>query len=296
MDIQMPVMDGYTATLAIRNELGLGKLPIIAMTANAMASDRDACIAAGMNDHIGKPFDLAKLISLLIRITGITPVAGHDTDQQHQYPIPTTAGLEVPGVDIEGALARMGGSRRLYLRTANDFIKMLEPGPAEINDLFRAEDWQSLRRFLHTLKGNAATLGLQGLAREAALAERLCVNSSNPDELELSLKLFEKQIQRSRIDMQRALDSLESECDIAQIRLECGLNSVSVSESLTVLQELLAAADMEALSKFAEVRDTLIHLPNGLGEKLEAALQELDFEEAGLTCVAALEAVRENAA
>jgi len=69
MDLQMPVMDGYAATRAIRHELGLTDLPVIAMTANAMASDREACLAAGMNDHIGKPFDLPHLIAVLQHLT-----------------------------------------------------------------------------------------------------------------------------------------------------------------------------------------------------------------------------------
>jgi signal transduction histidine kinase/DNA-binding response OmpR family regulator len=65
MDVQMPVLDGYGATRVIRQELGLKSLPIIAMTANAMESDREACLAAGMDDHIGKPFDLTQLVLLL---------------------------------------------------------------------------------------------------------------------------------------------------------------------------------------------------------------------------------------
>ncbi len=69
MDVQMPVMDGYAATRAIRQTLGLPDLPIIAMTANAMASDRAACLAAGMNDHVGKPFDLDPLVALLQQYT-----------------------------------------------------------------------------------------------------------------------------------------------------------------------------------------------------------------------------------
>jgi PAS domain S-box-containing protein len=69
MDVQMPVMDGYAATRAIREELGNRSLPIIAMTANAMASDRAACLAAGMDDHVGKPFELDQLVALLIRFT-----------------------------------------------------------------------------------------------------------------------------------------------------------------------------------------------------------------------------------
>ena len=69
MDVQMPVMDGYTATQAIRMQLGLKNLPVIAMTANAMASDRDACLAAGMNDFVGKPFDLTVLVEKLLVYT-----------------------------------------------------------------------------------------------------------------------------------------------------------------------------------------------------------------------------------
>ena len=68
MDVQMPVMDGYTATRAIRQDLGHTTLPIIAMTANAMASDREACLAAGMDDHIGKPFNLDELVTMLLRV------------------------------------------------------------------------------------------------------------------------------------------------------------------------------------------------------------------------------------
>jgi two-component system sensor histidine kinase/response regulator len=68
--VQMPVMDGYAATRAIRQELGLTALPIIAMTANAMASDRAACLEAGMNDHVGKPFELDHLVATLLRLCG----------------------------------------------------------------------------------------------------------------------------------------------------------------------------------------------------------------------------------
>ncbi len=70
MDVQMPVMDGYAATQAIRQKLDLGALPIIAMTANAMASDRMACLAAGMNDHVGKPFELDHLVATLLGLLG----------------------------------------------------------------------------------------------------------------------------------------------------------------------------------------------------------------------------------
>ena len=69
MDMQMPVMDGLTATREIRLKFDATTLPIVAMTANAMASDREACLAAGMNDHIGKPFNMAHLVAVLRRVT-----------------------------------------------------------------------------------------------------------------------------------------------------------------------------------------------------------------------------------
>jgi two-component system, sensor histidine kinase and response regulator len=76
MDIQMPELDGYGATKAIREELGLQQLPIVAMTANAMASDRIACLEAGMTEHVGKPFDIGRLASLLLKLTGFQPTGG----------------------------------------------------------------------------------------------------------------------------------------------------------------------------------------------------------------------------
>ncbi len=72
MDIQMPVLDGYAATRAIRTELNMPHLPIVAMTANAMAVDREACLAAGMSEHVSKPFDIHALVRLLNRVTGFS--------------------------------------------------------------------------------------------------------------------------------------------------------------------------------------------------------------------------------
>jgi two-component system sensor histidine kinase/response regulator len=72
MDVQMPVMDGYEATRALRALPVFADLPVIAMTANAMASDREACLAAGMNDHVGKPFEIDHLVRTLQHFTGRT--------------------------------------------------------------------------------------------------------------------------------------------------------------------------------------------------------------------------------
>jgi len=70
MDVQMPVLDGYDASMKIRTELGLTRLPIIGLTANAFPADREACLKAGMNAHVGKPFDANALVSELLLYTG----------------------------------------------------------------------------------------------------------------------------------------------------------------------------------------------------------------------------------
>lgn len=70
MDIQMPVMDGYTATRMIRTDLGLRQLPVVAMTANVLDTDRQASVEAGMDAHVGKPFDINALVAVLLRCTG----------------------------------------------------------------------------------------------------------------------------------------------------------------------------------------------------------------------------------
>ncbi len=122
MDLQMPVMDGLTATRQIREHLGPHPLPIVAMTANAMVSDREECLAAGMNDHVGKPFDLAHLVSVLCRQTGRddTPevVAGAGDA------LPSNV-LEVAArgnIEIVPAVRRLGGKREVYQHMLQRFV------------------------------------------------------------------------------------------------------------------------------------------------------------------------------
>jgi len=80
MDIQMPVMDGYTATRKLRQMPTMHEQIVIAMTANVLASEQDACLQAGMNDHIGKPFDLNQLVALIHRHVKQPPAAGRATE------------------------------------------------------------------------------------------------------------------------------------------------------------------------------------------------------------------------
>jgi CheY-like chemotaxis protein len=170
MDIQMPVLDGYAATGVIRNELGFKRLPILAMTANAMAGDRELCMAAGMNEHVGKPFDMTRLVSLLIRTTGF---GGQADPGLGVAPAPGELPL-LEGLELKTALGRMAGTRSLYIRTAKDFMEMLDAVEPELQGQHAAGQLRPMQMTFHNLKGNAGTLGLSALARESARLEALC--------------------------------------------------------------------------------------------------------------------------
>jgi CheY-like chemotaxis protein len=122
MDIQMPVMDGFEATRNIREGLQNGILPIIAMTAHVMESDRQSCFQAGMNDYVPKPIDPDQLIATITYWTktrvGTPPVA-----QKSEKPRPTIT-YELPdslrGVNIETALKRMSGNKQLLIKLLLD--------------------------------------------------------------------------------------------------------------------------------------------------------------------------------
>ena len=133
MDMQMPEMDGLAATRAIREDRTLRDLPIIAMTANAMKADLDACLAAGMNDHITKPIDRKTLLQTLRRWLPAPQEHRADTDPGASRtaaafsPRPVAAVLDdspgLEGIDVAGSLARLGlefeSFRRMLVRFAD---------------------------------------------------------------------------------------------------------------------------------------------------------------------------------
>ena len=184
MDIQMPVMDGFSATAAIRSELQLHQLPIIAMTANAMASDRDASLAAGMNDHIGKPFDITQLVNVLCHHTGREP------NQTAAQPLamtaptgPATCVVDNPiELDIGTAIKRMGGRADLYERMLPKFIQTLDAIPEQLTNHLATQDHDALAKSFHSLKGSASTFGFVTLAEKAAQAESAFKSGISPEQ------------------------------------------------------------------------------------------------------------------
>lgn len=165
MDLQMPEMDGLSATRQLRATLDR-HLPVIAMTANTSPSDRAACLEAGMDDHIGKPFEVDQLVATLARWTGRdVVVASPEAAQAH-------VDAEPDGWASAEALARLGGHRALYGRSLARFADQLPPWMAELAQAPVGADGSAQRqRLLHSLKGNLGTLGAVAASERLRLAE-----------------------------------------------------------------------------------------------------------------------------
>ena len=180
MDMQMPVMDGVTATKLIRKEAQHSKLPIIAMTANVMAADREKCIAAGMNDHVAKPIDPDELFTVLLRWisprhNGGSPTNVATMETVASMPTPATtleaAMPQIAGIDTKGALRRTGGNRLRYESLLRKFAQAGAGTIVEIRTALNAGDSTVAARAAHSLKGAAANLGATALAEVASRVE-----------------------------------------------------------------------------------------------------------------------------
>jgi PAS domain S-box-containing protein len=213
MDLQMPVMDGFAATRHIRTVLGLVDLPIVAMTANAMASDREACLAAGMNDHVGKPFNLDNLVRVLRKQAGWNSGAGSSAMQQEAMPMRLQSGMDAAAraeVDLTSALQRLGGNPEFYLRLLVTFVHDMGAMPEQLQGYGVNGQTSEAVRLLHTLKGLAATLGATALSSQVAQFEKQLTTDPSPEALAQATEQACKVIERARVGLQALVSSLES--------------------------------------------------------------------------------------
>lgn len=170
MDIQMPVMDGLQATREIRAVPVLAALPILAMTANASHADREACLQAGMNDHVGKPIDIDEVVELILKLVQGKAVPAAGTERQPAAAPETATAAEVDPLDR--LMRRFGQNLNVYRQTLASFsIEACN----QLDMLARqreAADVPRMAATFHALKGVAATVGATALAAQAAEWER----------------------------------------------------------------------------------------------------------------------------
>jgi two-component system sensor histidine kinase/response regulator len=179
MDCQMPVMDGYSATREIRRRPEFKNLPVLAMTANALAGDRDKVIAAGMNDHIAKPINVDRMFRTLAQWIRPGKSGRQFSPKSESSSMSTEAPSNLPllpGIDTASGLKTVRNNEQLYRRLLLKFRDSYGGFEQQFLDAqaAQAEDPEGPRRCAHTLKGVASNLGMNELTETAYQLQIAC--------------------------------------------------------------------------------------------------------------------------
>ena len=192
MDIQMPVMDGYEATRIIRDYFRNNGIstPIVAMTAHAMAGDREKSIEAGMQDHVTKPIDPDELYQTLIRLIkpGQRPVPSHLLASRQEEPQELDAVPAIDHVDTVLGLRRVSGNISLYCSMLGKFVEKHQSIIRELSEALDNDDPDTARRTVHSLKSVAGNIGAVELQELAGTLEQ-ALHEERSDFHELAFRL-----------------------------------------------------------------------------------------------------------
>ena len=280
MDIQMPVMDGYSATEIIR-KLEIGKkLPIIAMTANAMSTDIEQAQQAGMDDHISKPINVAEMFCTMAKwITPASP-ASHSEETKastlqtcHQPELDLS---QLTGINSDAGLAITQGNKKLYRRLLIKFLDSEQNFSEKFQQAQASDDANAATRVAHTLKGVAGNIGAHEIQKAAAALELACLDK-------LDIQQVVNLLNRVEAHLTPVLESLKT----LQAPPESTAASIEKVSSETLLPlykkllELLLDDDADAVDMLEEITElTGLNAESRQLKKLEKLIQQYEYDEA----------------
>jgi CheY-like chemotaxis protein len=240
MDVQMPVMDGYAATREIRKDKSFKDLPIIAMTAHAMAGDENKSLEAGMNGHVTKPIDPDQLFSTLQkwikpsekRVQVQQPeVTVEQSESDKALPAEDELPEYLPGFDLADGLKRLQKNKRLYRKLLLSFATDYNAVANEIREALDAKDFDQAHSLVHNLKGLAGNLAATELQAAAMSMEKLVkgVDKKAPSPKQLNLRFSE---------LENALNQALESAQSLGVSAEENIGKLSAEELVDIPTEL----------------------------------------------------------
>ena len=286
MDVQMPIMDGFEATRAIRAKPALASLPILAMTANIFEEDRQACMDAGMDDFVPKPVEPALLYAILLRwlprrglraaqAPPVTPAPVRMADAEQ---IAASVGLDaIEGLRPTQALQALRGDVARYLGLLQQFSATHAADPQRIAEAWAGGEPDAARQRAHALKGAAATLGATAVQEAAAALEaalRVPVDRPRVEQLMLALKHGTETL----FGRLAALNPVPGKSETARA------DRVQAQQVLAELEPLIASDDTAACERYEAARALLTATLGAEAITLGRHLEAFDFP-AALACL-----------
>jgi two-component system, sensor histidine kinase and response regulator len=278
MDLQMPVMDGMEATRRIRAMPGRDRLPILAMTANAMAGDRERSLAAGMNDHVTKPIDPEELFDVLLRwLPDRAAQAGEIGGEPARSLVPAREPVldRIRGLDTADGLRRLLGRREAYVsllrRFAIGHVDVMRDIRAALADGRRAD----AERAAHTLKGVAGSIGAGQLQREAGDVEAALRRGATPEEVAPLLDPVERTLGDLITALLRTLPAEPEPTPVA-----ISVEPEALAAALARLEQLLSRGAVEAIEAFEAARPILAAAFGDRSGQIGKLVRSYRFEDA----------------
>lgn len=277
MDLQMPEMDGLTATRILRANPQLRGLPIIAMTAHVMTEEVQRCFEAGMNDHVAKPIDPDSLFATLAR--WVKPREKAD-GKEAERPVKSGEETDLPqieGVDSAGGLQRVAGNKGLYRDLLRQFAEKYSSAGVQISSALAKGDRTLAERLVHSVKGVAGNIGITKLVDMAKKLEK-AIRESDPADQTLAREfssVLDRQVDAIRKSLRS--DAPLSESHDTNSPFDPAAALIAVKE----LRRLLESSDARADDAYIDLRQVL----RGSVDKtqldaLGAAIEQIDFAAA----------------